>query len=57
MISNMELAKNRMADRMREAQAAQLAYEATAPERAMRRAKVHRMVVATLGLIVWPMRH
>ena len=57
MINHMDLAKNRMADRMREAGAARLALEATAPQRAERRAKVHRMVVATLGLIVWPMRH
>ena len=57
MYNTQDIAKYRMADTMRRSEARRMASDAAAPRNAERRALTHRMVVATLGLLLWPLRH
>jgi hypothetical protein len=57
MFNTQEVARYRMADTMRRSEAARVARDAAAPRQAERRATRHRMAVATLGLMLWPIRH
>jgi len=57
MYNTQDIAKYRMADTMRRSEARRMASDAAAPRNAERRALTHRMVVATLGLLLWPFRH
>ena len=57
MLNTLDVARYRMADRMREAEAARMANEAAAPHRAALAATVRRMVATTLALVLWPVKH
>jgi len=57
MLNTLDVARYRMADRMREAEAARTANEAAAPHRAAVAATVRRMVATTLALVLWPVKH
>jgi len=57
MHNTMDLARYRMADRTREAEAARMAREASADHRAEARARVRRVAAAAATLLSWPIRH
>ncbi len=57
MFNTQDVARYRMEDTIRKSEAGRRAHEASAPHRAERRAIIHRMAVATVGMMIWPFRH
>jgi methionine synthase I (cobalamin-dependent) len=57
MLNTTDLARYRMADRMREAEAARLAREADGPRRAAARAQARHVAGAVAALMLWPVKH